>query len=274
MGADSSARSSRGRNGRAKKSHRTAALVLRRTPYREADLVVTLFTESLGQVSALARAARKSQRRFAGGLEPFHTLEAELDEAPGSELMSLTSVRVETPRTHLYGHLAAMEAAGKFLNWIRQASPAHTPDPSVWRLARACLDGLDAASRAAPASSVLPGSALPGSGGDTAGGPSPTLILATFGLQLLAASGWRLELERCVLSGARCPDGRSAMVDPERGGLVSRAEGGAPFLVNGAARARLIAAQDGKSEALEEEDGKLGLELVERCLRAHAGLTD
>jgi hypothetical protein len=63
------------------------------------------------------------------------------------------------------------------------------------------------------------------------------------------------------------------MVDPERGGLVSRSEGGAPFLISGASRARLIAAQDGQSDALEEDDGALGLELVERCLRAHAGLS-
>lgn len=269
MSADSDARNSRARNGRAKKSHRTAALVLRRTPYRDADLVVTLFTEELGQVSALARAARKSQRRFGGGLEPFHTLDAELDEAPGSDLMTLTSGRVETARAHLYGHLGAMEAAGKFLSWIRQATPAHTPEPRVWQLSLACLDELNAASSPAPQEGAAAATTTSG----RASRRGPTLILATFGLQLLAASGWRLELEHCVLSGTRCPDGKSAMVDPERGGLVSRAEGGAPFLVNGAARARLIAAQDGQNEALDEEDGDLGLELVERCLRAHAGLS-
>jgi recombinational DNA repair protein (RecF pathway) len=159
-----------------------------------------------------------------------------------------------------------MEAAGKFLNWLRQASPAHTPEPQVWQLSLACLDALNATSRAAPRDA--PAAAAP-----IEVRPSSTSILATFGLQLLAASGWRLELEHCVLSGARCPEGKSAMVDPERGGLVSRAEGGAPFLVSGAARARLIAAQNGQSEALDEEDGALGLELVERCLRAHAGLS-
>ncbi|HTV22954.1 MAG TPA: DNA repair protein RecO, partial [Polyangiaceae bacterium] len=190
--------------------------MLRRTPLGEADLVVTLFTETMGQVSALARAARKSQRRFGGGLEPFHTLEAELEEAPGADLMTLTNVRVDAARTHLYGHLEGMEAAGKFLNWIRQATPAHTAEPLVWQLSITCLDRLNAAASASSAESAVLGT-------DEAPKRSrPTLILATFGLQLLAASGWRLELEHCVLSGARCPDGKSAMVDPERGGLVSR----------------------------------------------------
>jgi DNA repair protein RecO (recombination protein O) len=254
MGAHNPSRSSRGKSSRARTGHTTAALVLRRTPYRDADLLVTLFTESLGQVSTLARSARKSQRRFGGSLEPFHTLRVELDETAGAELMTLASAQIEIARANLYGKLEGLEAAGKFLIWVRHATPAHTPEPLVWQLARDCLDDLDLASRAASA-------------------PSAKRILATRGLQLLAATGWRLELEQCVQSGVRCPDGKSAMIDPERGGLVSRSEGGAPFLVSGAARRRLIEAQAGRSDALEEEDGSLGLELVERCLRAHAGLS-
>jgi DNA repair protein RecO (recombination protein O) len=254
-----------GAPNRARTGHTTSALVLRRTPYREADLVVTLFTESLGQVSAFARSARKSQRRFGGSLEPFHTLRVELDETAGAELMTLASAQIEVARANLYGQLEGLEAAGKFLIWIRHATPAHTPEPLVWQLAQGCLDELDLTARAV-ASTGDAAPALPSL-------PSPTRILATRGLQLLAATGWRLELEHCVQSGTRCPDGKSAMIDPERGGLVSRSEGGAPFLVSGATRRRLIEAQEGRNDALEEEDGSLGLELVERCLRAHAGLT-
>ena len=36
----------------------TRAVVLRRVDYRESDRIVTLFTESLGKVGAIARAAR------------------------------------------------------------------------------------------------------------------------------------------------------------------------------------------------------------------------
>lgn len=252
-----------GARSRATQNHSTAALVLRRTPYRDADLVVSLFTQQLGQVSALARAARKSQRRFGGSLEPFHTLEVELVEASGAELMTLQSARIERPRASLYDHLEGMEAAGKLLGWVRCASPAHTPEPGLWLLAQRCLDSLEETARAR-------------GGGRAAGGPEPPAsakrALATYGLGLLSVCGWRLELERCVQSGARCPDGKAAMVDPERGGLVSSSEGGAPFLVSGATRQRLILAQSGVVDALTEEDAELGLTLVERCLKAHAGL--
>ncbi len=258
-----------GARSRATQSHETLALVLRRTPYGEADLVVSLFTKSMGRVSALARAARKSQRRFGGSLEPFNTLEARLEEAStGADLLKLTEARVVTARVHLLEHLPSMEAAGNFLNWIRHAAPEHTPEPTLWELCQSCLDELDAAARdrvrtSPVASAVRPASAPP---------PSSTLSLASHGLRLLVACGWRLELERCVQSGVRCPEGKAAMVDPERGGLVSQARGGAPFSVTGPARRRLIAAQAGASNALTEADAELGLQLVERTLRAHAGL--
>jgi len=249
-----------GARSRATKSYETKALVLRRTPYREADLVVTLFTAELGQVSAFARAARKSQRRFGGSLEPFHTLEVELEQASGGALMTLSGARIVTPRPSLYERLDAMDAAGHLLTWVRHCTPAFSPEPRVWVLVREGLDALDAAARPAPAGGAEPPPA------------SPKRLIASIGLQLLSACGWRLELEHCVQSGARCPDGKAAMIDPERGGLVSRAEGGAPFRVSGPARQRLIRAQEGDIGALAEEDASLGLELVERCLRAHAGL--
>ena len=85
----------------AARSHNTLALVLRRTAYGDADLVVSLFSEKLGQVSALARAARKSQRRFGGSLEPFHIVEVELDEAPGAELMRLREAHVRRVRRRI-----------------------------------------------------------------------------------------------------------------------------------------------------------------------------
>ena len=47
---------------------RLGGVVLGRTNYREADLIVTILTRELGLVSALARYGRRSIRRFGGGL--------------------------------------------------------------------------------------------------------------------------------------------------------------------------------------------------------------
>ena len=45
----------------------TPAVIVRAVDYGEADRVVTLLTRARGKVSAIARGARKSRRRFAGG---------------------------------------------------------------------------------------------------------------------------------------------------------------------------------------------------------------
>lgn len=233
----------------------TPALVLRRTPYGEADLVVSLFTKSAGRLSALARSARKSQKRFGGSLEPLHTLEVELDERPGSDVLTLRDARLVTLRPGLLEDLSRLEAAGRFLSWVRQAAPERTPELALWQLCEGCLDELNE-------------HAAPGERERT----SASLTLASYGLGLLVVSGWKLELERCVQSGVLCPEGKAAMIDPERGGLVSRAQGGASISVSGAQRARLIAAQRGEPGALIEDDAELALGLVERCLKAHAGI--
>jgi DNA repair protein RecO (recombination protein O) len=239
----------------ATRRHTTLAFVLRRTPYGDADLVVGLFSEQLGQVSALARAGRKSQRRFGGSLEPFHTIEVDVEEASGSDLLHLREARVVTPRVGLLGQLGAMEAAGAFLGWVRHSAPAHTREPAIWLLVESCLDELERHAASGPGSAR-----------------SARCILAAHGLWLLGACGWRLELEHCVESGERCPDGKAALIDPARGGLVSRARGGAGLRLSGAARQRLIETQARHVQVLDESDVDVTLQLIEGSLRAHAGL--
>ena len=62
------------------------AIVLKRTKYGEADLILHLLTPQGGTVSCLARGALKSKRRFAGGiLEPTHYIEIVLRPSPRAD---------------------------------------------------------------------------------------------------------------------------------------------------------------------------------------------
>lgn len=226
----------------------TQALLLRRVDYGETDLVVTLLTQKIGKVSALARGARKGSRRF-GALEPMHTLAVEMDERPGAELSTLVEARLLTPRDKIMRSLAAMEAAGKALSWARRASPPRTPEAAVYDVLTTLLDRL----------------AL-GAAADTA------LALAEAGLALLSALGWGIDLERCVRCGRQAAPGQSASVDATRGGLICRNCGGARLRVSGEARARLQRAAAGETGVLAAEDGADALSLVEAALGAHAGI--
>ena len=229
----------------------TRALLLKRVEYGEADLVLTLFTERYGRVSALARAARKNTRRFSGALEPMHTLELGLEERPKSDLFMLREAQIAIPRTGLVDSLGRLEAAGRALAWVRRAAPPRTPEPDLWLAIEELLD------RLAVRDATL----------------EPKRLLAAAGLRILTTLGWALDFERCVRCGKECPPGQVALFDPTHGGLVCRACGGARIRLDGPTRARLAhAAQAGDPGSFEATDAELALTLVEGVLKAHAGL--
>jgi DNA repair protein RecO (recombination protein O) len=224
-------------------TQKTRALLLRRVELGESDLVLTVFTESIGRIAVLARGARKSQKRFGGALEPFHTMRLEADEPLTGDLYLLRETVLETTRLVLTMDLARMDAAGRALGWVRTAAPPRVAEPAVWQALSTLLDRLDDPSLSA----------------------NPRLMLAEQGLKLLGAFGWGLDLEQCVKCGKPCSKGRAALVDPLRGGLVCRACGGAPIRLSGAARDRMAGG------ALVTEDVDAALNIVERALEAHAG---
>lgn len=229
---------------------KSLALVLRRVEFGESDLVLTLFTEALGRVSALARGARKSQRRYGGALEPFFTLSVRLEERAGRELLTLTEASLTRPRTALLGELSRLSAAGRATNWLRQAAPPRTPEPQVWQLMERLLDRL----------------------ADPRATPNPERELAETGLSLLSAFGWGLDLERCVSCGKVCPEQVRAGVDVSRGGVVCRDCGGGRVQLGSATRVRLARAAAGGSDSLVDDDVSVAIDLVTRVFAAHAGV--
>ena len=229
----------------------TRALLLKRVEYGEADLVLTLLTERYGRVSALARAARKSSRRFGGALEPMHTLEVALEERPKTDLFMLREAHIAVPRLGLIEELTRLEAAGKALSWARRAAPPRTPEPELWQALEALLDELTR--RDQPI--------------------EPKRLLAAAGLRILATLGWGLDFERCVRCGKECPPDQMALLDAQHGGLVCRACGGARVRLDGPTRERLKrAAATGDAAALTTDDAELASNLVDAVLKAHAGL--
>jgi DNA repair protein RecO (recombination protein O) len=234
----------------AKAVHESDALVLRRVELGEADLVLTLFTRSLGRISALARGARKSRRRFGGALEPFFTLSVRMEERPTSELFTLLDASVVRARLGLLEDLARIDAAGRALAWVRKAAPPRTPEPEAFGLLERLLERLSAANPSLSADREL----------------------AEVGLPLLTSFGWGIEFDRCVRCGKACPTASAAGLDPLRGGLVCRDCGGGTVHLSAERRQRLTRAASGVIGALEPDDVKTALSLVERVFAAHAGI--
>lgn len=230
---------------------RSEALLVRKVAFGEADLVITLLTEQRGLISAVARSARRSAKRFAS-IEPMHLLDATFDVRPSVDLATLIEVLIERPRVHLVSDLARLEAGGRALRWVRRAAPPDTPEPAVWREVNGLLDALNRSD-----DEISPGARL-----------------AASGLRLLAAIGWGLDLGQCVRCGRPCDPSASACVDAAAGGLVCRTCGGARTVLRAERRARLCAAAlgEGADQALDEADVTVALDLVDQALAAHAGI--
>lgn len=221
---------------------RSDALLLRRTPFGEADDIVHLFTERAGAVAGIARGARRSKRRFAA-LEPMHVLRITMEVSPNRELGRLTETVLARPRIGLTSRLETMNAAGRALRWLRRAAPQRAAEPRLWAEINGLLDRLDA---------LAEGTAAP--------------VLAGAGLRLLVLLGWGLDLEGCVRCGKRCPDNARTMVDVAAGGVVCRDCGGFGHWLTSRQRRAMIDALHGA-----DVDGATdsAITLIERALEVH-----
>jgi DNA repair protein RecO (recombination protein O) len=200
----------------------TDAILLRSVDYGDADRIVTLLTVSLGKVSAIAKAARKSQRRFAGALEPYAIVRASI--APGrGEVGRLAEAHVVRAHPRILGSLDAMTRAGAALELVREIVPPREPDERMFRCVVEMLEALDA-----------PGAAATGE----------EIVLA-FVVRVMALAGFGASFDACGRCGKRAAAGQAGLFDARRGAVVCRACGGAAHHLSGLARTSLAAAVRG-----------------------------
>jgi len=189
---------------------RTTALVVRLADHGEADRIVGLFSRGLGLISAIAKSARRSTKRFGGALQSGQLLDVELVRSTGT-LARLESARIVDPHLGLLTDLAKLDEAAMVLRSLRDHLPENEPDPELFDFACLHLEQL------------------------AADGPSASRRLF-FRLRLFDRLGVGPSLEQCVRCGKAAGD-RAAYVDPRQGGLVCRACGGGGLVVSADARA-------------------------------------
>lgn len=171
-------------------------VVLRTTPLRESDLLVVLYTDTHGRMSAVARGARKSQRRFAGALSLLVLGRYRLGRPPRGELWQLDSAEVVREWTRLSSDVVAVAHASYVAELVGALLPAEAPEPHALDIIVALWDAL------------------------AAGGPSPGALRAVE-LALLELAGHGPAIDRCAACSRELAGG--AVFDPARGGAICRA---------------------------------------------------
>lgn len=173
----------------------TPAIVLRAVNYGESDRVVTLFGRDLGRVSALARSARKSQRRFAGGLGLGAVGIAALRERAGAEMMTLESFEASgAGHVALGADVVRLAHAAYVVELVTKLCAPRQAEPAVYDWLAEMLKRL------------------------SAGAPSAER-LRVFELGLLRALGLQPIVDHCGQCGNADPDAAFRW-DPDRGGAV------------------------------------------------------
>ncbi|MDP9160169.1 MAG: DNA repair protein RecO [Acidobacteriota bacterium] len=118
------------------------AIVLRTYPLRESDLLVTLFTRLEGKVKGVARAAKKSKRRFGGALEPLTYVRIFYEDRERQELARLDSCEViESPMAREVGYprVVALSHVAEVLD---ELLPDREANDTVFRLALSAINHL------------------------------------------------------------------------------------------------------------------------------------
>lgn len=123
------------------KTHRTRAIVLRRTNYGEADRILQLLTPE-GRRSVMARGVRKEKSKLAGGIELFALSDVVLGEGKG-ELGVLTSARLIQFYRHILEDYDRLQFGYQAIKLVARASET-VDEPEWYDMLAEVLMGLDA----------------------------------------------------------------------------------------------------------------------------------
>jgi DNA repair protein RecO (recombination protein O) len=234
------------------------ALVLRVADFGESDLVVHLLLPSSGRLTAIAKGARRSTRRFPGLLDLFNHLRVEVERPRRGSLARLEHARLIEPFVGLRADARRFALGCYLLELLDRLAPeggAHRDLERIFAFALEALAGL---------AHVRP----------------DRRARALLELRALAALGLRPELRRCVRCGREVEGGGPVLFHVPEGGPVCAAceraeDAGVPVHVG-----TLRALERGASlplshiERLALPPGALveALRLLDRFQRFHVGL--
>lgn len=172
------------------------AILLRKVEYGDHDVVLTFLTPEEGKVSAFAKNAKKSVKRFSGVLELFTLLEIVIRQGKGLPYLEEASILspYESIRTDYLKLAYAGYWAEVTIQWLEEG----VPQESLFTLFEAALSALHDARR------------------------SPGSVSILFQLLFLEMAGFAPSLTQCAGCGApfESPSKERVLFDLDRGGVV------------------------------------------------------
>ncbi len=174
------------------------AILLRRMDYGDFDVIITFFTLKRGKLSLIAKAAKKSTKRFGGILELFSLLEIVAGTGRRKGLSVLQEAALRQPfsaiRADFRKTAFASYWAELIYNWIEE----NFKQVSLFYLFKHVLAELDS------------------------GRTAPTVLNILFQMRLLTLSGHRPNLDDCSVCRKELENIKQdrIIIDSRRGGII------------------------------------------------------
>ncbi|MBW2412166.1 MAG: DNA repair protein RecO [Deltaproteobacteria bacterium] len=178
----------------------TPAILIRRTDYGDYDLILTFFSLTHGKISLIAKAAKKSTKRFGGILELFSELEVVGSSGRGRGLPVLQEAVLKQPFSRIRADITRTAYASYWAELIHDWMQEYERQTELYDLLKRSLGELDSGRTTEANLSVL------------------------FQIRLLNISGHRPNLSHCC----RCQNPLESTVsgrlvfDIARGGITCR----------------------------------------------------
>ena len=173
--------------------------VLKSVGYGDSNLIVTLLAREHGMFSAMARSAKKSRKRFPGGLLPLRLLKAHVRFSPNKNLATLQETEVVRDFAGIETSYDKITIASYATELVRASLRDNDPADAVFELLSAFYTGL------AEADDDL---------------PIVRAMLLHFELSLLGAVGMAPAVDSCHRCGLVVDDMDIARCDRGGHGLV------------------------------------------------------
>jgi len=176
---------------------RDEAIILRSRDYSESDRLITFFTRNQGQLTGIAKGARRSKKRFVHTLEPLSHVSITYADRPTTGLVRIDGSELNSAFTALRCDLARLGYASVSCEIVLKISPERQANPSLFTLLCQHLEQLEL-------------------------GAEPENSSLLFQIRMLSLSGYAPNLQSCVLCTQQPRAGENWFISIPQGGLLCR----------------------------------------------------
>lgn len=121
----------------------TPAILIRRVDFGDHDIICTFMTENFGKITAIAKNAKKSVKRFGGSLELFTESNIVITKGKRRDILFLLEAYLETPNSYIRQSISKTAYASYFSEIINLWMEENFKQRSVFRLLSQSLKDLD-----------------------------------------------------------------------------------------------------------------------------------